>query len=397
MTVRSRMPNAAIHSPAILAGSVVISLREMIKPLAEREAHTGRRARMTRLYKRGVTLVELLITMAIMAIIAAAIMGTARAAMESARRSRTQTLITRISGLVTEQLATYSTRRVDIHPEIVQALDQYVATGPGDRTARLIARGQMMADARLLAVRELVKMEMPDTWEDIDHQPLILQARPSLSESYRRRYKTAQAAEFDSAECLYMTVMSATGDGEARTFFAAQDIGDVDNDGAPEFLDGWQQPINWIRWPAGFVSPLQPIDPDTGLRAGDDPLDPYRRDRIPDPPASLGPLIGAYPQVTPQGRDRDFRGIYEDNIRERLEGPAPPVRKNSFALTPLIYSQGPDGESAYLIKEDPTIGPLDPFYIMDDSGELRQVGEPHPDSDRAEALADNIHNHINDY
>jgi prepilin-type N-terminal cleavage/methylation domain-containing protein len=352
---------------------------------------------MAGLYRGGLTLVELLITMAIMAIIAAAIMGTARAAMESARRSRTQTIVTRLSGLITEQLATYSTRRVDVHPEIVLKLDEFVgkANGAEDRKNRLIARGQMMADARLLAVRELVKMEMPDTWEDIDYQPSILASRPSLSLGYQRRYSAAQSTEFDSAECLYMTVMNATGDGEARTFFAAQDIGDVDNDGAPEFLDGWQQPINWIRWPAGFVSPLQPIDPDTGLRAGDDPLDPYRRDRIPDPPASLTPPLALYPQVRPRNSTVDFQELYRVNIRQRLErNDLQPIRINSFALTPLIYSNGPDGESAYLLKEDPRVGPLDPFFILSDG---RQVGEPHPDRDEAEAVADNIHNHINDY
>jgi prepilin-type N-terminal cleavage/methylation domain-containing protein len=356
---------------------------------------------MTRLYKRGVTLIELLITMAIMAIISAAIMGTARAAMESARRSRTQTIVTRLSGLITEQMATYSTRRVDIHPEIVQALDKYVASGSGDRKARLIARGQMMADARLLAVRELVKMEMPDTWEDIDHKPLILVRRPALSESYRRRYTLAQSAEFDSAECLYMTVMSTTGDGEARTFFAAQDIGDVDGDGAPEFLDGWQQPIRWIRWAPGFVSPLQPINPNTGLRDGDDPLDPYGRDRNPEPPLTIQPPIDSYPPVKPtrlEGGDEDFRGIYKDNIRDRLtHTTAPLVRKNSFALTPLIYSVGPDGESALLQRlkpapGDPQISPLDPFIILEGGF---QVGEPAQDG--REAIADNIHNHINDY
>ena len=40
--------------------------------------------------RRGITLIELLITMTIIAIISAAILGTASAAMENARRSRTR-------------------------------------------------------------------------------------------------------------------------------------------------------------------------------------------------------------------------------------------------------------------------------------------------------------------
>ena len=30
-------------------------------------------------------------------------------------------------------------------------------------------------------------------------------------------------------------------------------IGDTDDDGAPEFLDGWGRPIEFIRWPTGFA------------------------------------------------------------------------------------------------------------------------------------------------
>ena len=41
------------------------------------------------------------------------------------------------------------------------------------------------------------------------------------------------------AECLYMIIMNACGDGEARTLFPESSIGDTDGDGAPEFLDGW--------------------------------------------------------------------------------------------------------------------------------------------------------------
>src|SRR4051812_6764502 len=61
----------------------------------------------------ALTLVELLITMTIMAIITAAILGTASAAMESAHRSRTRQTIHKIHSLIMERLESYSTRRVD--------------------------------------------------------------------------------------------------------------------------------------------------------------------------------------------------------------------------------------------------------------------------------------------
>jgi hypothetical protein len=50
-----------------------------------------------------------------------------------------------------------------------------------------------------------------------------------------------------------MIVMAAQAeDGDARDSFKQSDVGDLDQDGLPEFLDGWGQPIKYLRWPAGF-------------------------------------------------------------------------------------------------------------------------------------------------
>ena len=54
-----------------------------------------------------------------------------------------------------------------------------------------------------------------------------------------------------------MVITMACGDGEARTLFSENSIGDTDGDGAPEFLDGWKHPINFLRWAPGFDSQIQ--------------------------------------------------------------------------------------------------------------------------------------------
>ena len=96
--------------------------------------------------------------------------------------------------------------------------------------------------------------------------------RTSLANIYLRRY--AAIAKLDNsltgnpntreeilnnqgAECLYMVITLATGDGEARSQFGESNIGDTDGDGALEFLDGWGQPIKFLRWAPGFDSPIQ--------------------------------------------------------------------------------------------------------------------------------------------
>lgn len=341
--------------------------------------------------RRGLTLVELLITMAIMAIIAAAILGTAAAAMENARVRKTQALITKIHTLLMEHYASYETRRVEVHPDIISQIDAWAAaaSSPAEMQTRSVARGQMLADARLLAVRELMKKEMPDRQVDIEHLPLVLTQSPPLAQTYYRRLQQLPSGEsLSSAECLYMVVMNATGDGEARTLFAKQDIGDVDGDGAPEFIDGWGNPIGWIRWPAGVVSDLQPLNPD-GTRPGEtdhDPFDRFRRDS----PTVTTPNLNLYPSA------RGFSNTYSTNLRSRLQAAAADPSKThlmAYRLVPLVFSAGADGESAMRVADDTdTNKPLDPYYMTPDN---YQAGAP--DRDNLEATKDNITNHLIEY
>ena len=51
--------------------------------------------------------------------------------------------------------------------------------------------------------------------------------------------------------------MFVTSDPEAREQFNESEIGDVDEDGCPEFIDGWGRPIMFLRWAPGFRSDLQ--------------------------------------------------------------------------------------------------------------------------------------------
>jgi prepilin-type N-terminal cleavage/methylation domain-containing protein len=388
-------------------------------------------------FSRGVTLIELLVTMAIIAIISTAILGTARGAMENARRSRTRATIAKIHGLIMDHWDTYANRRVDVNPTIVQAIDQWAFAPNLDnqqRSMRNAWRGQMMADARLLALRELMKMEMPDRWSDVINQglptgglqqpndPDILAATPALARTYFRFLRTAEdntdedtVIQNQQAECLYLTVIYATGDGEARTMFPNQDIGDTDDDGAPEFLDGWGRPIRWRRWAPGFglSDPSDTFEAQrrpTGYRAnslmtgdGDkdhDPFDILHRDspsvtESVTPPNLPAPRLDLYPGALQ---------IHVRDMRERNQRALNDPRLTAFRLVPLIYSCGPDGEDD-LEPDEPgfeqTVDPsvqsdfqaslrLDP-YAPSPSG--RQFGQP---IENSKAWRDNLHNQLAD-
>jgi hypothetical protein len=275
--------------------------------------------------------VELLITILIISLLAALILGVAAVAGETAREAQTRNVVTRLHALLAEYHGTYKNRRVRLRPEILEGINR--STQPDYDTAP--EKGRARAFARLYALRELMMMEVPERWSDVllnevpdnpsglndarfpfyqDMRGNSPTGRTSLANIYLRRY-VAMAARDNTitgnpntgaeilanqgAECLYMIITMACGDGEARTQFGENDIGDTDGDGAPEFLDAWGQPIEFLRWAPGFDSsiqmnanqflPLPVSDAWKSAAASDhDPFDLFRT----DPPAfRLEPLI----------------------------------------------------------------------------------------------------------
>src|SRR5262249_8275698 len=108
---------------------------------------------------RGLTLVELLITILIIGILAAAVLGVAAVAGQTAREARTRNMIARIHTLLLEQYDSYKSRRVKVRPEVLQAINE----------SNLLpaAKNRAKAQARLYALREMMLMEMPQQWSDI--------------------------------------------------------------------------------------------------------------------------------------------------------------------------------------------------------------------------------------
>lgn len=334
--------------------------------------------------RNALTLIELLITIAIIATLTAMFLGASRAAMESSRAARTKSTIDKLHTLLMEQWASYETRRVDTK-----------------------GLGLPHADEQLLGRRELMKFEMPDRWSDVtgkvtrkpddsdvvvplvdDHQDLVLVLNdlPTLAKIYRRRFLDVNPSDrFEGAECLYMIVMYACGDGEARTMFSSRDIGDVDEDGAPEFLDGWGNPINFVRWPAGFVNASAVMSGD--MESDHDPFDPFRRD--------VDRTQTGFATATPSAVSEFNDGF------------------GAFRLVPLIFSNGPDGASGVLTPGDKYVGrfpgntdptthlyarldPYAPLFSNEEGVTNQQHAYVGGFDGRGSDHIDNIHNHMLD-
>lgn len=344
------------------------------RPLSRRMGRAG-----------GFTLAELLVTITVISILASIVLGALGKARNTARVSKTNALIIKLDDIVMAQYESYRTRRVPID-----------TSGMGPKAA---------ARRRLRALRQLMRLEMPERETDIvydapadpgwlspdpnDPVPVpgttVTMRRPALSQAYLRRYNASpNSNDYMSAEYLYLIVTLGTPDARGR--FGESEVGDVDGDGWPEFIDGWGNPIAFLRWAPAFTdSEFQAsIIPPERLEEGTDWGDPQSWHDDP--------------------KIQDRLDEFSENDHDPFD--AHKVHRRAWRLRPLIYSAGPDG--IYDINRDPNFvfqgnpycrltPPADPDPNLSglpiDSDKNISVTMPLDSPNGSLDHYDNIHNH----
>lgn len=240
---------------------------------------------------KAFTLIELLITITIIGVMASMVLLATYSAMEEAKAMKTRALIAKLDAIIKAKWESYATRRVpvsitneftdannngicDLDPEEYVDLNGNNSPDPGEfqdlngdgipQTYSLRVRAKM----RLDALRDIMRLELPDRWSDVEDGPITVACpnttpvamiqRPAVSQTFYHKFSARTPSQkFEGAECLYLIVMANLAeDGDSRDVFKAGDIDDIDQDGHPEFVDGWRRPIEFIRWPVGFNSEL---------------------------------------------------------------------------------------------------------------------------------------------
>jgi len=306
----------------------------------------GRRRYAGRSLPSAFTLVELLVTITIIGILTGLTFGALQLARQAAREAQTRATIAKLHTIIMRRYESYLTRRVPIQI-------------PPGLTLR------QAAEVRLSALREIIRMEMPERWSDIitpaqsgnnslpdlngtvaikdlNGTPRTQLPRTALSRLYAQRYlagipDTKGEPGYGPAECLYLLV--SLGCPEEMEKFNQNEIGDVDGDGYPEFIDGWGRPIMFLRWAPGFssYSPIQQADPNQNH-------DPF-----------------------------DFRRVHQA----------------AYHLIPLIYSAGRDGKYGLNVSKNYIFSDeQDPFGSSGSS-----IGAPTADDGSLSDFKDNITNH----
>lgn len=235
--------------------------------------------------RRAFTLVELMVVIMIIAILSSLTLAGLSGVRQRAREDKTKSTIRKIDAVIRPMYDSYRTRRVMVS----QNIDPRLA-----------------AVQKLAGLRRLMIYEMPDSWADVPTLEEFLDTDPtsefgsnsSLKSATVRRYALAKRLAsptplYGSAECLHMILNVGGFEPDALEFFRPDEIGDIDGDGMPEFWDGWNRPIHFLRWAPGFSKPLSLVQ-DSDPAKFHDPFDPWGCD------------------------------------------------PNGFALVPLVYSAGPD-------------------------------------------------------
>lgn len=360
-------------------------------------------------HRRAFTLVEMLVVITLIGIIASTMLFAMFGVREDARERRARAQIARIHELLMQQWEGYRTRAVPVQ----------------NPTAVIDPR--QMAGLRLNALRELMRMEMPDRKSDLlspinevpantTDVPRFLKSRPALWRAHVRRARqqiiarrglnpaaaasqdawkndvTGWTPEHQHAECLYLILASIRdGDNTGLEFFSEDEMGDVDNDGMFEILDPWGVPVYFLRWAPGFRSDLQPgdlnlaEDGDAGASNGDPfdilKMDPRWRDNVPYNDPQL-----IFPLIVSAGRDRQFDLLF-DFLPMPFPSPLVSVLDyNTSASVPSpltnLYND------PYVSFQHPTLS--DPVW-----GNAVQIGVPaDTNGDGLNGFGDNITNHF---
>jgi len=251
--------------------------------------------------QRAFTLIELLVSLAIIAILSSLTLAGLTVTRQRVKRDRTELTIRKIHEVIMPHYERFRTRTFPLVPYLIPSSAPLVK--PAEQIAQLVTKRRAMV------------LEMPDGWADLlDSGAAVgtLHPTPHYSAIARRLRQMAKDAyrpgTFSDAECLWaMVIRGGFADPGIVEHFREDEFGDKDKNGAREFIDGWGNPIRFLRWAPAFVSRYQP--PAGTATMSHDAFDPGGRDPLAR--TTLFPLVfSSGPDEQPGIACRDAEGSF---------------------------------------------------------------------------------------
>lgn len=248
--------------------------------------------------RAGFTLVELLVSLVIISILAAMTLSGLSAVRRRSREEATRTTIRKIHEIIVPQYESYLDKRLD------RAV--CITTG-GSAPSTVVGTRREFEWGKLVTIRKTLAFEMPDNWGDVGVgagpvPSAFVNGRINAYVNYGVSGTIPIEDSYQSSECLYMICLLSGFQPEAMENFRAEEIGDKDGDGKPEFHDAWGMPIAFIRWPTGFSGPI------TLNQGTQDSFDPETVDssRPPQSASAASISYGVVPLIYSAGLDQEY-------------------------------------------------------------------------------------------
>jgi prepilin-type N-terminal cleavage/methylation domain-containing protein len=248
--------------------------------------------------RRGFTLLELLMVMAIIAIMMSMVFFVMNGLTENAEAEATKTTVNKVTRLLEQRIEAFDRAfkggRRDSYVKatvgLLTAIDgrfDYFRAHPEQAPPAivLLARKaafrfefpQRMAELILTASDDANGNGLPDVVEQkvavhTARTELLLEtgSEPTAAEIQTRvdsrwaKHTANIAAGFDkteSSELLYYTLVVSGTFGSSPVDadqFSGAEVKDTDEDGLPEFVDAWGEPLRFYRWPTRLIDPTAP-------------------------------------------------------------------------------------------------------------------------------------------
>jgi prepilin-type N-terminal cleavage/methylation domain-containing protein len=188
--------------------------------------------------RSGFSLVELMIVIAIIAFLLSVLGVVSMSMIGGARVSATKATMVKVQGLI-QQRVDAATRK-DPDPVMVDALSPLFGRKPAESIARKLA----------------FRQAFPQTWAEIPTK--VANSLPAGSPPFPSPAPAVspQRQACESSEVLLFMLTKANVLGyppEGLDTFASSEIQDTDQNGWPELVDAWGQPLRFYRWPTRLV------------------------------------------------------------------------------------------------------------------------------------------------
>ncbi|WLD10542.1 type II secretion system protein [Planctellipticum variicoloris] len=309
----------------------------------------------------GFTLLELLVVIGLILFMMTVLVMTIGNAIGSAKENATRATLLKIDGLLQQRIDAFYTNLEQAAKRGEIAADAEGRTRIGKSFASYLSNNALIdlpSNLRPMLVRKYrFRLAFPQTGDssgtlEADSPGLVLPGKA---------FAGNLPDKYESSEYLYYMLVQSdffgvppVDDGE----FSSTEVGDLDNDGRPEFLDAWGNPLRFYRWSTRIIRPrglsFAPDQTVTQLLVGGVPASPTASGDT--SPLTLDPDD----QLSAFGRMQLSRNNDPAQIAADFERAFHTLQSYHC---PLVISAGRDGK----------LGLLEPY---DRSGTYGYLGQP---------------------